>query len=90
MEGQYRSGELERWTARAAESYQELARVFSSYVTDKKIEEQELSLKQPDGCGGSCSACAQLARTKQSAYNQMLEGKEALVYQLEETARYLL
>ncbi|MBP3579607.1 MAG: SpoIIE family protein phosphatase [Lachnospiraceae bacterium] len=88
MEGQYRSGELERWTARAAESYQELARVFSSYVTDKKIEEQELSLKQPDGCGGSCSACAQLARTKQSAYNQMLEGKEALVYQLEETARY--
>lgn len=80
MEGQ------QQWTARAARSYQELARVFSSYVTDKmdsgctcgEIRETEFS----------CGACPQLARMKRSAYNQMMEGKEALVYQLEETARY--
>lgn len=80
MEGQ------QQWTARAAKSYQELARVFSSYVTDK--------IERGCDCGElpetefSCSSCPRLARMKQSAYNQMMEGKEALVYQLEETARY--
>lgn len=78
-------GQLE-WTTRAAKSYEELARVFSSYVTNKtepecdcmELSEQEIS----------CKTCPRVARMKQSAYNQMMEGKEALVYQLEETARY--
>ncbi len=80
MEGQ------EQWTARAAESYQELARVFSSYVTNKI--EQECNCAEMDGMETSCEKCPRVARMKQSAYNQMMEGKEALVYQLEETARY--
>lgn len=80
MEGQ------REWTARAARSYQELARVFSAYVSGK--------MEQECDCGGSleegfsCDSCPRIIRVKQSAYNQMLEGKEALVYQLEETARY--
>lgn len=80
MEGQ------QQWTARAAKSYQELARFFSSYVTDRM--EQGCDCGEPSEENINCSACARLARIKQSAYNQMLEGKEALVYQLEETARY--
>lgn len=80
MEGQ------QQWTARAARSYQELARVFSSYVTNKR--EQECDCSGTEETGISCGACPRLARMKQSAYNQMMEGKEALVYQLEETARY--
>ena len=80
MEGQ------QQWTARAARSYQELARVFSSYVTDKR--EQECDCDKAEETQISCNACPRLARMKQSAYNQMMEGKEALVYQLEETARY--
>lgn len=76
----------QEWTARAAKSYQELARVFSAYVTNK--------MEQGCDCGTvseqevSCQTCPRVARVKQTAYNQMLEGKEALVYQLEETARY--
>lgn len=80
MEGQ------QQWMARAAGSYQELARVFSAYVTNKM--EQECSCREQEEGEQSCTACPRLARVKQSAYNQMLEGKEALVYQLEETARY--
>ena len=80
MEGQ------REWTTRAAKSYQELARVFSDYVTNR-MEQQCECEELPDGAD-SCSSCSRLARIKQTAYNQMLEGKEALVYQLEETARY--
>lgn len=76
----------QQWTARAARSYQELARVFSDYVTDKK--EQLCDCGELPENPDSCSSCKRLARIKQSAYNQMMEGKEALVYQLEETARY--
>lgn len=78
--------EQQQWTARAARSYQELARVFSSYVTDRM--EQGCDCREPAEEAGNCCTCARLARMKQSVYNQMLEGKEALVYQLEETARY--
>ncbi len=77
-------GQLE-WTTRAAKSYQELARVFSSYVTNKMEPECDYG-ELPEEY--SCGTCPRVARMKQSAYNQMLEGKEALVYQLEETARY--
>lgn len=80
MEGQ------QQWTARAAQSYQELARVFSSYVTNKM--EQTCDCGELPETNTSCGTCPRLARMKQSAYNQMMEGKEALVYQLEETARY--
>ena len=80
MEGQ------QQWTARAAKSYQELARVFSTYVTNRM--EQECDCKETGENEDSCNSCPRLARMKQSAYNQMMEGKEALVYQLEETARY--
>lgn len=82
MEGQ------QQWMARAARSYQELARVFSNYVTDRM--EQECNCRELPSERTSCGACSRLARIKQSAYNQMLEGKEALVYQLEETARYFM
>lgn len=88
MEGQALNRELEQWTARAAASYQELASVFSSYVTNKKIEESQKLHPQAEDCMGNCDSCVRLQRTRQSAYNQMLEGKEALVYQLEETAQY--
>ena len=87
MEKQSVGRELEQWTIRAAQSYQELARVFSAYVADRKKEEQEQWLPEQE-CVGQCGSCHQLARTKRAAYNQMLEGQEALVYQLEETAQY--
>jgi len=76
----------QEWTARAAKSYQELARVFSTYITNKM--ETECDCREVSGEEASCHACPRVAMIKQSAYNQMLEGKEALVYQLEETARY--
>ena len=76
----------QEWTARAAKSYQELARVFSAYITNKMEPECECGILPEEEV--SCHACPRVARVKQSAYNQMLEGKEALVYQLEETARY--
>lgn len=88
MEGQPLSQELGHWTAKAADSYQELASVFSAYVTNKKMQEQDFCSGEEIRCEGQCNSCVRLARTKQSAYNQMMEGKEALVYQLEETARY--
>lgn len=80
--------EMERWTSRAAQSYQELARVFSAYVTEKKEEEEKKFCRHGTDCQEGCVSCKQLARTKQAAYHQMLEGQEALVYQLEETAQY--
>lgn len=76
--------EQRQWAARAASSYQELAKIFSAYVTEKK-EEGDCTVQAEDG---SCGTCRKLARMKQLTYNQMLEGKEALVYQLEETAQY--
>lgn len=76
----------QEWTTRAANSYQELARVFSMYLTDRMEQECDCGMMPEKEV--SCSACPRVARVKQSAYNQMLEGKEALVYQLEETARY--
>lgn len=77
-------GQLE-WTARAAGSYQELARVFSDYVADSRKKNCECPEEEQ---GYTCMTCPKVARMKQAAYNQMLDGKEALVYQLEETARY--
>lgn len=79
MEGQ------QQWTARAAKSYQELARVFSDYVADSRKQNCECLEAAEEY---NCVTCPRVARMKQSAYNQMLEGKEALVYQLEETAQY--
>ncbi len=76
----------QEWTARAARSYQELARVFSTYLTNKMEQECDCDIVSEEEV--SCQTCPRVARVKQSAYNQMLEGKEALVYQLEETARY--
>ena len=67
MEGQ------REWTARAAQSYQELARVFSAYVTGK--------MEQECGCGEStqgeysCETCPRISRIKQTAYNQMLDAQ---------------
>ena len=87
MEAQQLSRELEYWTAKAADSYQELASVFSTYVTNKKNKEDSC-FGEESPCEERCDACARLAWTKKSAYNQMMEGKEALVFQLEETARY--
>lgn len=81
--------EMERWTSRAAQSYQELARVFSAYITEKKEEEKRFCENGADG-KEDCVSCQQLARTKQAVYHQMLEGQEALVYQLQETAQYFL
>ena len=144
MEGQQIGYELEGWAARAAESYQELARVFSSYVTERKTEPQkECSRIQEYITDRLCAGCPGLEycrermdrreafeeavwkateqgsmereelpeffreecllgermteeirlailmdQTKRSAFNQMMEGKEALVHQLEETANY--
>jgi len=76
----------QEWTTRAAKSYQELARVFSTYITNKMEQECDCGILPESEV--SCQTCPRVARVKQSAYNQMLEGKEALVYQLEETARY--
>lgn len=80
--------EVEQWTTRAAQSYQELARVFSAYVTERKQQDRETYGRERENCTDRCGSCVQLARTKRAVYNQMLEGQEALVYQLEETARY--
>lgn len=88
MDEQLVCNELGQWTNRAAESYQELARLFSSYLSDKKMQEQEGWNTERENCTGECGFCSQLARTRQSAYNRMLEDKEALVYQLEGTAQY--
>ena len=79
MEGQ------QQWMAKAAGSYQELAKVFSAYVTDKQEESCDCGTEPVEG---NCGTCPRMARLKRSAYRQMMEGKEALVYQLEETARY--
>ena len=79
MEGQ------QEWARKAAGSYQELARVFSSYVTDRQEETCSCGAVQEEE---TCINCSRVARLKRSAYRQMMEGKEALVYQLEETARY--
>lgn len=90
MEEQQYIKEWEQWTSRAADSYQELARVFSSYVSDR-CKEQPQNMTDwdcPGGEGHACGSCPRVAWTKQSAYHQMMEGKEALVYQLEETAQY--
>lgn len=76
----------QEWTTKAAKSYQELARVFSAYVTNKMEQGCDCSIVPEQEA--SCQTCPRVARVKQLAYNQMLEGKEALVYQLEETARY--
>lgn len=76
----------EQWTVRAAKSYQELAKVFSSYVSDRQMCD---CVEEGNGTG-DCTSCRKLARVKQSAYHQMMEGKEALVYQLQETARYFM
>lgn len=144
MEEKQMGYELESWAARAAESYQELARVFSSYVTEWKTQpRQEWNRLQEyitDRLCGNCPGleycqeredrkraledamwmasdrgsmtkeelpvffreeCLQGERMaeeinlamfvdqmKRSAFNQMMEGKEALVHQLEETANY--
>ncbi len=79
MEGQ------QAWAAKAAGSYQELAKVFSAYVTDRQEEICDCDTTPEEG---NCGTCPRVARLKRSAYRQMMEGKEALVYQLEETARY--
>lgn len=79
MEGQ------QAWAAKAASSYQELARAFSAYVTDRQEEICDCGTLPEEG---NCGTCPRVARLKRSAYRQMMEGKEALVYQLEETARY--
>ena len=78
----------EQWTARAAKSYQELAKVFSNYVTDR--QEPECECRDTGTLTGDCTSCRKLARVKKSAYHQMMEGKEALVYQLQETAKYFM
>lgn len=145
MTGQQLNDKIGQWTTKAADSYQELARVFGSYVMGKKQNGQEArrlaerleeqlcvacprrewcgtvfceerqgaflqavhcmeekgELKEediPDYFWQECLRLEELEesfrmtmymeRAKQSAYNQMMEGKEALVYQLEETARY--
>lgn len=77
-----------QWTEKAAKSYQELAKVFSSYVTDRKEPECECGEEGTEA--GNCTSCRKLARIKKSAYHQMMEGKEALVYQLQETAKYFM
>lgn len=139
--------EVEDWMGRAAGSYQELARIFSSYVTrkdalgiqDKSRILEHVSERLCRGCikQGYCwehnlTACyeafcvciagaegkGEMSREqlpeflrnncispeklveelnaviaaefmKLSVFNQMMEGKEALVRQLQETANYL-
>ncbi len=142
----YLDRELGHWTMRAAESYQELARVFSSYVSGHEVQEKKEYERRTAGITEKlCAGCPKkewcgeilkeerqaaltvslkcmevegkiepgwlpeffqkecmreekvvdllqltvyLERMKRSVYNQMMEGKEALVYQLEETAKY--
>ena len=79
MEGQ------QAWAAKAAGSYQELARVFSAYVTDRQEEGCDCGAVPEES---NCGMCPRVERMKRAAYRQMMEGKEALVFQLEETARY--
>ena len=146
MEVQNWSYDLEEWAARAAESYQELARVFSSYITrregmeyreseqiagyvmeklcktcpkralclsdggEQRSEafwyalfsmEKEGSAKLenfPEFFRKDCSYGEKIPeemnlamfmeRMKRATFNQMMEGKEALVQQLEETAHF--
>ena len=109
MEGQITyHQELEGWAARAAQSYQELAKTFSSYVTKQEEPEEGRGEKQgnaitmrlchgclhkEDCCRGEeveegCNLAVFMNQMKRTAFNQMMEGKEALVQQLEETARF--
>lgn len=145
MAGQQMDYEIGQWTAKAADSYQELARLFGSYVMGKgsgiqeggrmakRLEERLCTscpkkewcttvfekeqksaffqaVQQVEEMGKmtmewvpeyflqecmrleeleeTINLAVDLERTRQSAYNQMMEGKEALVFQLEETARY--
>ena len=70
MEGQ------QVWASKAAGSYQELARVFSTYVTERQEEDCDCGTLPREG---NCGDCPRVARLKRSAYQQMMEGKEALV-----------
>ena len=141
MEGKYSGYEWKERAVRAAESYRELARVFSAYVTGNR-ENQDKDRRWIHVTGKVCAEClkrdycwkegnacrvafAELAdvmdtdgriekenmpayfkeecpffrriaeewniaafaeRLKQTTFQQMMEGKEALVRQLEETA----
>lgn len=136
-------GEMRERAVRAAESYQELARVFSSYIKEseeggkkEKIRQQvkevlcmectrygscwedkkeecleafqkiteitehtgrleyaglpEYFRRECPACEslvGEWNRCAYVERMKKTAFRQMMEGKEALVHQLEETAK---
>lgn len=139
--------EMEAWMGRAAGSYQELARIFSSYVTKKEalgIQDKSRILEHvsdrlcrgcikqgycwernldacyeafcnciakaegkgevcfeqlPEFLQNNCISPKELVEElnsgvtaefrKLSVFNQMMEGKEALVRQLQETANYL-
>ncbi len=135
--------EIESWALRAAESYQELARVFSCFVREGKEQDNTAErirdhvmdrLCRVCHCEEYCKGCAErqdafgkaamlaeergslrpeelpefflencffveklteeinlamvMEQMKRSVFHQMMEGKEALVYQLEETANY--
>lgn len=148
MEEKNQGSELKERAVRAAESYQELARVFSSYLGEKEEDEKEerhkvfLAVKQQvcaecpkhgrcwedrkEECQDAFFYIAELAdrsgnlehsvlpeyfqinciatkhlvedwnriayveRMKKSAFRQMMEGKDALVRQLMETANCFL
>ncbi len=147
MEGKNQETGLKERAVRAAESYQELARVFSSYAEGIKEDKEErykvcahvaeyVCAECPkhghcwedrkeecqdafsyiaeisDRCGElehavlpeyfqvNCIATKRLVedwnrsaymeRMKKSAYRQIMEGKEALVHQLQETAKCFL
>ena len=58
MIGQQFDYELGQWTARAADSYQELARVFSSYVTEHgRHRGQETDYLVAQMTDRLCSSC---------------------------------
>lgn len=142
MEAEIR-GEMQERAVRAAESYQELARVFSSYIKETEAGEEKEKVRQqvkealcmectryghcwedkkeecleafrkvaekteqtgrleyaglPEYFRRECPACESLVGEwnrsayvewmKKTAFRQMMEGKEALVHQLEETAK---
>ena len=146
MEVQNWSYDLEEWAARAAESYQELARVFSSYITRREgmeyRESEQIAGYVMDKLCRNCPKREEclldggeqrseafwyalfsmekegsakleylpeffrkdcfygekvpeemnlamfMERMKRATFNQMMEGKEALVQQLEETAHF--
>ena len=146
MEAQSWSYDLEGWAERAAESYQELARVFSSYITKRESmeyrESEQIASYVMDKLCKSCPKRGEclidggeqrseafwyalfsmekegraefknlpeffrkdcfygekipeemnlamfMERMKRATFNQMMEGKEALVQQLEETAHF--